>query len=196
MHISPKRNETGRRVRPRVVEKSFRRQRRRTVIPGADRIQFLRECFTRCRCFGPAGRIHGQNRRGRAALPATRPLVPSLQCVSKSRLFCFIFRPRVTAVQDYSNASSSHRPYGVRRQRFWQRPPFSTPLLVQISACVTSLSGPAMHIFSGLGHFGQMCSDECKSAVHSAVIPGLCPPFMDIRDGVRTQTGASAMEEK
>jgi hypothetical protein len=41
-----------------------------------------------------------------------------------------------------------------------------------------------------------MCSDECKSAVHSAVILGLCPPFMDIRDGVRTQTGASAMEEK
>jgi hypothetical protein len=53
-----------------------------------------------------------------------------------------------------------------------------------------------MHIFSGLGHFGQMCSDECKSAVHSAVTLGLRPPFMDIRDGVRTQTGASAMEEK
>jgi hypothetical protein len=27
------------------------------------------------------------------------------------------------------------------------------------------LGGPAMHIFSGLAHFGQMCTSEGKSAV-------------------------------
>src|ERR1700761_6116028 len=38
-----------------------------------------------------------------------------------------------------SNALSSHRLYGVRRQTFWQRPPFSALLLVQFFASVTWL---------------------------------------------------------
>jgi hypothetical protein len=70
-----------------------------------------------------------------------------------------------------SNALSSHRLYGVRRQTFWQRPPFSTSLLVQFFCSVTWLSAPAMHIFPSLAHFGQMCAGGCKSAVQPAILP-------------------------
>ena len=70
-----------------------------------------------------------------------------------------------TAVLDCRTLLSSHRPYGVRRQTFWQRPPFGDWTLVQIFGDVTWLSASAMHIFSSLANFGQMCAAQCKSAV-------------------------------
>ena len=59
---------------------------------------------------------------------------------------------------------------GVRRQTLWQRPPFGALLLVDIFACVTWLRCPAMHLFSSLDQFGQLCSTECKSAIESTLM--------------------------
>ena len=53
---------------------------------------------------------------------------------------------------------------GVRRQTLWQRPPFGMLVLVDIFLCVTWLRCPAMHIFSSLDQFGQLCNTECKCA--------------------------------
>ena len=94
-----------------------------------------------------------------------------------------------------SNALSSHRPYGVRRQTFWQRPPFSRSLLIEIFGRVTGLSGPAMHIFSGLVQFGQMCSGGCKSAGRPTVV--ISPmPFIDRPNAVRTGRTPIGLESK
>ena len=132
--------------------------------------------LTRQRRSAPGRSVHRQT-QGARRLSGGPPLFPSLHRVSKIPIILF-YLPSVTrGGSRLSNASSSHRPYGVRRQTFWQRPPFGAPLLVQISGCVTSLGGPAMHIFSGLVHFGQLCSGECKSAVRSAVILAVASAF-------------------
>jgi hypothetical protein len=77
----------------------------------------------------------------------------------------------ICVVPRLSNAPSSHRPYGVRRQTFWQRPPFGNALLVDIFGSVTRQCCPAMQIFSSLDQIGQMCSAECKSARRTTTAP-------------------------
>ena len=63
-----------------------------------------------------------------------------------------------------SNALSSHRPYGVRRQTFWQRPPFSKIIASRNFRPCHGAKRPCHAIFSGLAQFGQLCSGGCKSA--------------------------------
>ena len=106
---------------------------------------------------GNDSRAHRQNTRGETP-SAARPLFRPCFAFRNPDYFVLFSVRDFRRFRDSSNATSSHRPYGFRRQTFWQRPPFSALLLVQIYGCVTSLSGPAMHIFSGLVHFGQMCS--------------------------------------
>src|SRR6516164_6250741 len=67
-----------------------------------------------------------------------------------------------------SNALSSHRPYGVRRQTFWQRPPFGRPLLVEIFGRVTGLSGPAMQFFLAWPNLVNCAAADAK-------VPGAPP---------------------
>ena len=160
------------------------RQGRHTIFAGPAKSNSCANVLTRQRRSAPGRSVHRQNTKGRDAFPAARPFFRPCVAFRKSRLFCFILPSVTCGGSRLSNALSSHRPYGVRRQTFWQRPPFGVPLLVQISGCVTSLGGPAMHIFSGLVDFGQLCSGECKSAVRLAVILGSRPPFIVPRDDV------------
>src|SRR5262249_717593 len=65
---------------------------------------------------------------------------------------------------------------------------------VEIFGCVTRQGCPAMHIFSSLVQFGQLCSHECRSAGQTPVPLSLPASFAHHTDDVRTGGRPSATE--
>ena len=108
-----------------------------------------------------------QNARGETPIRRPAPFFRPRKAFRKSRFLSACRALGSRRLLRIIESSVLPQTRGVRRQTLWQRPPFGALLLVDIFPYVTWLRFPAMHIFSSLVQFGQLCSAECKSAAGS-----------------------------